>query len=100
MARRSKNNESAKGLANHLWQYDERRRSGWRLVPESRSRAAARAAAPHDARRRLTRYIGAGGMRHQERERETRRPAAGQILVRRIFAFFMIIWLLGRWLPL
>jgi hypothetical protein len=39
-------------------------------------------------------------MRHETRDRlDRRRPVEGQAIVWRLFALFILLWLVGRWLP-
>jgi hypothetical protein len=94
------------GVSEQLWSYDARHAASWRLETDARSglrpSAARRARAPRavGARAKLTHYIRAGGMRHETRDRLARlRPVEGQVVVWRLFILFVLLWLIGRWLP-
>jgi hypothetical protein len=95
------------GVAEQLWSYDARRGSGWRLdvAGDGAGRLARRRATGAGGRGlprqrgRLRHYIAAGGMRHQLRtQRAARAPRARRELIWRIFACYVLCWLLCRWL--
>jgi hypothetical protein len=94
------------GIFENLWSYDVRHHQGWRLdtdaMPRASRQPSRRKNLPRRMRQRekLTHYIGAGGMRHEDRRTRMRahaqkRPDA----IWKLFALFILIWLIGRWLP-
>ena len=94
------------GISGQLWSYDARHHKGWRLETERRVPArqprAPRAFSGRTggAREKLTHYIRSGGMRHETRDRSTRRqPVDGQRAVWRLFFLFIVLWVIGRCLP-
>ena len=105
-ARRRADRPRLTGVSERLWSYDARHPAAWRLETDARSGrrpSSARPAHAHrggGARAKLTHYIRAGGMRHETRDRLARlRPVEGQAVVWRLFALFILLWLVGRWLP-
>ena len=93
------------GVSEQLWQYDTRRSRGWRLdtnqhvsFPRHQARDKGQ---PRPTRQlaRFTHYIGAGGLRHAARDRAARRLLTnGQTRVWQLFAAFVLMWLVCRWL--
>lgn len=94
------------GVSERLWSYDARHHKGWQLdtdnKPLSRQPQAHRKFTVRRVRQqmRLTHYIGAGGMRHETRDKAVRRrPVAGQERVWKLFLLFIVIWLVFRFVP-
>ncbi len=94
------------GVSERLWRYDARHWKGWQLDTDQPSASARQPGAgnrvwrPAGRKDKLTHYIGAGGMRHEAREKHVRRhPLERRKTVWKIFAVFILVWMIFRWLP-